>query len=221
PTVLESSKIDSATDKLNTYSPAYHGKLGFDKQFSNDFRFRITGSFYLVESAANSTLFSGDRTGSHYFFVMENTLATADGNFRSGRHNPQFSQQVTTFMINPFLKYRGIEMFGAYEMAKGRMITEKDLRTATQYAVDLIYRFPQEKENFWIGGRYNSVTASLPFNPNDITINRAAATLGWFVTKNIMMKAEYVNQEYKNFSATDIRSGGKFDGFMIEASVGF
>ncbi|MBK5285372.1 MAG: hypothetical protein JJE25_08195, partial [Bacteroidia bacterium] len=112
PTVLESSKIDSATDKLNTYSPAYHGKLGFDKQFCNDFRFRITGSFYLVESAANSTLFSGDRTGSHYFFVMENSLATADGNFRSGRHNPQFSQQVTTFMINPFLKYRGIEMFG-------------------------------------------------------------------------------------------------------------
>ena len=101
------------------------------------------------------------------------------------------------------------------------MITEVDMRTAKQYAVDLIYRFPQEKENFWIGGRFNSLVASLPLSPGDITINRTAGSLGWFVTKNMMLKAEYVSQLYKNFKSTDIRSGGKFDGFMIEASIGF
>jgi hypothetical protein len=53
-------------------------------------------------------------------------------------------------MINPFIKYKGLELFGAYEMAKGRTITEKSMRTATQYALDLIYRFPKEKENFWL-----------------------------------------------------------------------
>jgi hypothetical protein len=36
-----------------------------------------------------------------------------------------------------------------------------------------------------------------------------------------MMKAEYVNQQYKNFIATDINAGGKFDGFMVAASIGF
>lgn len=221
PTVVASAKIDSATHKLNTYAPAFHGKLGYDKQFNNNFRLRLTGSFYVDKSAANNTLFFGDRTGSHYLFVMENSSATSNGNAWSGRYNPQFSEQVTTFMINPFVKYKGLELFGTYEIAKGRMITEMDMRTATQYAVDLIYRFPQEKENFWIGGRYNSVTSALPSNPNDIKINRLAGSLGWFVTKNMMLKSEYVSQKYKNFASTDIRSGGKFDGFMIEAVMAF
>lgn len=35
------------------------------------------------------------------------------------------------------------------------------------------------------------------------------------------MKAEYVNQDYKNFLATDIRNGGNFKGLMIEGVVAF
>jgi hypothetical protein len=221
PTVIASTKIDTATGKLNRYLPAFHGKLGYDKQFNKDFRFRLTGSVYAVKSTASNTLFGGDRTGSRYYYVMENTAATSDGNAFSGRYNPQFSEQVTTFMINPFVKFKGLELFGTYEVAKGRLITEPTTRKATQYAVDLVYRFPEGKENFWIAGRYNSVTASLPLNPNDITINRSVAAAGWFLTKSVMLKAEYVNQQYKNFASTDIRSGGKFDGFMIEASVAF
>jgi len=124
-------------------------------------------------------------------------------------------------MINPFVKYKGLELFGTYEMARGGMITEAIMRNAKQYSVDLIYRFPQEKENFWIGGRYNAITTTATLNPSDVTITRAAGTQGWFVTKNLMQKAEYVNQQYKSFAATDIRSGGKFSGFMIEASIGF
>ncbi|MBC7488596.1 MAG: hypothetical protein H7282_17795 [Cytophagaceae bacterium] len=221
PTVVTSTKIDSATGKANAYPPAFHGKVGYDKQLTEDLRFRITGSVYSVRSANNNTLFFGDRTGSHYFYVMENTLATSDGNAWSGRHNPQFSQQVNTFMINPFIKYKGLELFGTFEMAQGRLITEKEMRKATQYAADIIYRFPQGKENFWVGLRYNSLTTRQAFNTNDITINRAAASVGWFITKNIMLKGEYVNQQYQNFLSTDIRSGGKFDGFILEASIGF
>ena len=221
PTVVASSQIDSSTGKLNTYAPAFHGKIGYDKQCNDDMRFRITGSFYMVKSAASNTLFGGDRTGSHYYLAMENTLATVSGNAFSGRFNPSFKEEVSTFMVNPFLKYKGIEVFGTYEMAQGRTITESKMRTATQYAVDLIYRFPREKENFWLGARYNSVTATLPFNTTDITINRTVGSIGWFLTKNVMLKGEYVNQEYKYFAATDIRSEGKFDGFMIEASIGF
>lgn len=221
PTVIAPSKIDSATGKTNKYPPAFHGKIGYDKQITEDFRFRITGSVYAVKSAASNSLFNGDRTGSHYYFVMENTAATSVDNPFSGRFNPRFSQQVTTFMINPFVKFKGLELFGTYEMAQGRVITEKKMRTATQYAVDVIYRFPAEKENFWIGVRYNSVTTKLVLNSNDVTINRAVASVGWFVTKNIALKAEYVKQQYQNFATTDIRSGGKFDGMMIQATVGF
>ena len=221
PTVVAPTKNDSATGELNKYSPAFHGKIGFDKQINKDFRARLTGSFYAVKSAASNTLYAGDRTGSHYFYVMENTSATSAANFVSGRFSPQFTQQVASFMINPFLKYKGLELFGTYEYSKGRMITEPDMRKATQYAVDLVYRFPADKENFWVGGRYNSVTATLPKNTVDVTINRIVGSVGWFLTKNVMLKGEYVNQDYNNFLTTDIRSGGRFSGLLMEAVVGF
>lgn len=221
PTVIASSKTDSATGKLNKYPPAFHGKLGYDKQLNNNLRLRLTGSVYAIKSGSSNTLFFGDRTGSHYFYVMENSTASAVANAWSGRFNPQFSQQVFTCMINPFIKYKGVELFGTFEVAQGRMITEKNMRMATQYATDVIYRFPREKENFWIGARYNVLNAEIVSQPNDITINRAVGSAGWFVTRNLMMKAEYVTQQYHHFQSADIRSGGRYDGFMVEASIAF
>ncbi|MBC7388592.1 MAG: hypothetical protein H7329_05225 [Opitutaceae bacterium] len=221
PTVVAPTKIDSLTGVENNYTPAFYGKLGYDKQLTRDFRFRITGSGYTIKSTASNTLFAGDRTGSHYFYVIENNAATADANAFSGRYNPMFSQQVNTFMANTLLKYKGIELFGTYEIAQGRTITEKKMRQATQYAIDLVYRFPTGMENFWIAGRYNSVTATTPNNPVDITINRVACSVGCFMTKNLMVKAEYVNQKYFDFKRSDIRSEAKFDGLMLEAVVGF
>ena len=229
PTVVAATKIDSATGQVNHYSMAFHGKLGFDKQINQDFRFRFTGSFYTVSSANSNTLFGGDRTGSHYFDVMENanvakgTTLSDENDYSpfSGRYNPGFSEAVHTFMINPFLKYKGLEFFGTYENARGRTITETNNRQATQYAADLIYRFPAHSENFWIGVRYNTVTAAMQGDAKDITINREVASAGWFLTRNIMLKAEYVNQEYKNYPVANILNGGRFNGEMIEASIGF
>jgi len=229
PTVLAGTKIDSATKQPINYSPAFHGKIGYDKQLSKDFRLRVTGSAYSDQAANSNTLFGGDRTGSHYFNVMSNqniangtTLSDAnDYNPFSGRYNPGFTEQVNAFMGNLFLKYRGLQFFGTYEIAQGREITEINNRQATQYAGDLVYRFTAGKENFWVGARYNSVTAALYGAPNTITINREAASAGWFVTKNIMLKGEYVIQTYLNYPDANILNGGKFDGWMVEASIGF
>ena len=221
PTVAAPVKIDSATGKLNLYDPAFHFKLGYDKQVNKDFRFRITGSYYLDKSAANNSLFFGDRTGSHYLYVMENTSATLEANSWSGKYNPQYTEQVSALMINPFIKYKGLEFLGTYEMADGRTITEKSMRQSTQYAADLIYRFPQKTEDFWIGLRYNSVTSILPLAQSNVTINREVCSIGWFTSKNIILKIEYVNQQYLDFAYNDIRAGGKFNGLMIETAIGF
>jgi len=230
PTVLAPTKTDSLTGKSNIYDPAFHGKIGFDKQLSSDFRFRITASGYEVQSANSNTLFGGDRTGSHYFSVMSNqniangtTLSSAnDYNPFSGRYNPGFSEQVNTFMGNIFLKFKGLQFFGSYEMAEGRTITETTDRNALQYSADLIYRFgPDGKENFWIGARFNSLTATPYGFTNNVKIDREAASIGWFMTKNVMLKGEYVIQKYYNYPDENILNGGKFEGFMVEASVGF
>ncbi len=229
PTVVAATKIDSATGQMNKYPAAFHAKLGFDRQITSDFRFRLTGSVYTVHSANSNTLFGGDRTGSHYFYVMENpnvangTTISNENDYSpfSGRFNPGFSEEVRTFMVNPFLKYKGLEFFGTYENARGRTISETGNRQAVQYAADLVYRFPARTENFWIAGRYNTVKATINGNPQDISIDREVASAGWFLTRNIMLKAEYVHQVYKNYPTANILNGGKFYGTMLEASIAF
>lgn len=228
PTMLSSTKIDSATGELNKYDAAFHGKIGFDKQLTPDFRFRLSGSVYSVKSANSNTLFGGDRTGSHYYDVMSNaaiakgtTLSDAnDYNPFSGRLNPGFSEEVNTVMGNLFLKYKGLEFFGTAENAKGRTITEKKQRQATQYAFDVIYRFTK-KENFWVAFRYDAVNAALQGYTSNVTIQREAGSVGWFLTRNVMLKAEYVNQVYMGYPANNLLNGGKFYGYCLEASIAF
>ncbi len=229
PTTIETTKIDAETSALNKYPPAYLGKLGYDKQLTPDLRLRVTGSFYTVNSAASSTLFGGDRTGSNYYNVMSNpTLAAGtvttqaiDYNAFSGRFNPGFSQENHSYMGNLFIKYKGLEFFGTAETAKGRTISETSNRGAHQYAGDIIYRFPEKTENFWVGYRYDTVSATILGNSTDVTVNRSAGSAGWFMTNNIMLRAEYVSQEYKNYDATSIFNGGKFSGVMVSAAIGF
>jgi hypothetical protein len=229
PIVEASTKIDSATGQPNKFDPAFHGKIGFDKQVNPDFRVRLTGSFYTVNSDNSNTLFGGDRTGSHYFDVMENqavanaTVLSDENDYSpfSGRLNPGFTEELHTCMGNLFLKYKGLEFFGTIEDAHGRAITEVSNRQAMQYAADLIYRFPQGKENFWVGFRYNTVTALLQGYTSNITVNREAGSFGWFLTRNILMKLEYVNQSYQGYPADNILNGGNFHGAILEASIGF
>jgi len=196
--------------------PAFIGKIGFDKQINDNIRLRITGSGYYTGGSISNTLYGGDRAGSHYFGVMDNGIATTI--FTSGRFNPGFTDKIGAVMGNAFLKIGGFEWFTTLEGAKGRSKTETIERKANQFATDVVYRFGK-KENFWLGGRYNSVSSVL--SGNDVDINRIAFSGGWFLTKNIMTKLEYVSQKYKGFPASDLRNGGKFNGFVLEAVVGF
>jgi hypothetical protein len=41
------------------------------------------------------------------------------------------------------------------------------------------------------------------------------------MTKNVLLKGEYVIQKYHDFPGADYRAGGKFNGYVIEAVVGF
>ena len=44
---------------------------------------------------------------------------------------------------------------------------------------------------------------------------------GWFVTPNILAKAEYVTQQYNGYPVNNIRNGGTFHGVMLEGVVAF
>src|SRR5918993_404132 len=115
-------------------SPSYMGKLGFDRQVQPKLRVRLTGSLYKNSNMTSGSLYGGDRAGSRYFFVMENTSATETGNATSGLINPGFRQQVTALQLNPFVKFHGLEVFGAIERATGKTAAETTRREFNQYA---------------------------------------------------------------------------------------
>jgi hypothetical protein len=148
---------------------------------------------------------------------MQAASATSD-NFRSGRYDPGFKNKITAVMINPFLKYGGLEVFGTIELTSGRTMAETSRRKATQYAGELIYRFGNT-ENFYLGTRYNTVNSELA--SGDVSINRFQLGGGWFMTKNILMKAEYMTQTYKDFPTGDLLEDGKFNGLVLEAAISF
>jgi len=201
--------------------PSFIGKLGFDRQMTPDLRIRLTGSAYSSRKSPANTLYGGDRAGSRYYYVMENTQAKESAQFTSGLINPGFRYKVNAFVVNPFVKFRGLELFGLAERATGRAKTETEERTWNQYAADAVLRFlPGDK--LFVGARYNRAEGELAgFTGGDVEVQRTAFGAGWFITQNILMKTELVNQKYSNFPSTDIRNGGKFDGFVVEGVVAF
>lgn len=216
---LSNGKLNQAVTAPGTTGASILAKLGYDNQLSDDFRLRITGSMYSTGKSSRVYLYSADRTGSRYYLVLENTEATTSGNFKSGRYDPGFRNEITTFMINPFLKYKGLEFFGTIEMAKGKAEAEASKRAANQVAGELIYRFGKN-ENFYLGTRYNTVNSE-DASGFDVTINRFQLAGGAFITKNILAKVEYVNQKYDGFDTTSIFNEGLFKGLLLEAVVSF
>jgi len=210
------------------HHPAFIGKVGFDKQLAEKVRLRVTGSGYYTAGSVANTLFGGDRGGSHYFLVIESAASYANsaigptGDAFSGRFNPGLTDKLGALMGNVFLKAGGFEWFTTLETASGRAKSETSSRTANQFVSDVLYRFGSS-ENFWVGARYNTVKATLlnVATPYDVKLDRTAFSAGWFVTKNIMAKAEYVSQNYNDFLPSDIRNGAKFNGVVFEAVVGF
>jgi hypothetical protein len=201
-------------------APSILGKVGFDRQFSPDLRIRLTGSLYTTKHSANNTLYSGDRGGSRYYDVLENTASSEAAQAWSGNIQPGLSDKVTATVINPFIKFRGLELFGNIETAKGRKSTEASDRTWNQQAAEAVYRFGPA-EQLYVGGRYNTVNGKLTLTDPKETVDRTQASAGWFITPGVLLKAEYVNQKYDGFLPTDIRNGGKFSGYVFEGVVAF
>jgi len=199
--------------------PTYLAKLGIDESLGDDLRFRLTGSMYKTDRSASNTLTSGDRAGSRYYDVLENTTSTESANAWSGAIQSGMKNMVTAFVINPFLKVGGVELFGNVETMTGAAQNEVQRRTLRQLVGEGLYRFAGNK--LYVGGRYNTVKGQLAGIANDITVRRTQLGGGWFVTPNVLSKIELVNQKYLDFPTGDIRSGGQFKGVMIEGVVAF
>ncbi|MBK8278839.1 MAG: hypothetical protein IPK94_01350 [Saprospiraceae bacterium] len=215
-------------------TPSIFAKVAFDKSME-DFRFRLSASIYSNSNIQRNTLYAGDRTGSHYFLVMEpalqsnGTATTQAAQMTSGRFNPDMPNRINAIMINPFVKFKGLELMGSYETLKGSNYADVKegkwlKREFTQTMIEANYRFLPE-EQMYVGVRNIGMTGEPRGVLNNgaqakVKVNRTAFVAGWFATKNLLLKAEVVSQKFKDFPSTDYRNNGKFNGFVIEAVVG-
>lgn len=204
-----------------------YGKLGYDSQINDDLRVRLSASIYSAPGDQNGNhLYSGDRAGSRYYGVLdyEDTTGTLFSNFRTGRVNPGFKSE-TAFQINPFVKYKGLEFFGVYEMTTGNSgAADVTNGSYSQIGAELLYRFGSWKQ-FYVGGRYNTVSgygeyANGTTKPNVKTTDRLNFGGGWFMTKNTLVKLEYVNQNY-NDNYTGALKNANFNGLVLESVISF
>jgi hypothetical protein len=200
--------------------PAVITKIGFDRQVKPDLRFRLTASNYTIRKSPADTLYAGDRAGSPYFCVLE-SAATGCGTSQafSGTINPGFSYRVMAFQVNPFLKYKGLELFGVIETAEGRSATEVVNREWNQVGGEAVYRFAND--HLYVGARLDRAKGVLASSPNQVSVNRNQFAAGWFLNRYLLMKTEYVVQNYKNYPVSSILNGGRFQGFMVDAVLAF
>lgn len=217
---MTAGEIHGQVTAADKRSPAFLGKLGYDTGVDSLMRFRLTGSVFRQAHSASQTLFTGDRGGSHYYDVLENTASTEQANAWSGNIRPGQSDNMTAMVINPFVKFGGLEFFGNVEEVIGKAAAETANRVWNQYDGDLLYRFGP-REQLYVGGRYNVVNGALVAVANSVSVNRTAFALGWFVTPALLTKLEYVVQTYNDFPPSDIRNGGKFNGFIVQGAVAF
>ncbi|MEQ8521208.1 MAG: hypothetical protein RIC15_03545, partial [Vicingaceae bacterium] len=229
-------KPEVASFQANTHDPSFYGKIGYEKDPEDGLRWRVTASHYNAMKSLRNTLYSGDRGGSRYYYMMEAEQTAGrggvantsyDSQFTSGRWNPGMSNRIAASMFNVFLKYNGLEFFGTYEIADGQNNGEVNAdgefatRQYNQLGGEVIYRLG-EKEDFYIGARYNSVSGERSVEDDQpITITRIQAGFGWFIAPGVLAKMNYTTQDYGDFTSLEKYYNGNFHGFTVEAVIGF
>jgi hypothetical protein len=230
---INSGTINGGITTPASRSDAYVGKLGFDKQILPELRVRLTGSYYKNDKSPSNTLITGDRAGSAYDLVMENTAASLTSQAWSGNmRSINFANNIRAVSVSPFIKYQGLEFFGVVDDYKGKAASEPGFRTWKQQSGELVYRFFDEKA--FTGARMNTAKGVLAnqtiassggqvinYQGKDVSVDRSALSAGWFITPTLLLKGEYMQQKFYRFPANDIRYGGKIQGFVMEGVVSF
>jgi len=205
---------DNADNKISFY-----GKLGYQMPLPDDGFFRITGSWYTNNGTTTGTwLYGGDRAGGRYYGV--NWFVDGEGNASGSdfapRFNPRF-RQMTALQFAPSFKLGGLEFFGIYEIVNNG--DDQGGGNFNQVMAEALYRFGGNDQLF-IGGRYNTVSGEMNEGDDTMKIDRINIGAGWYLTRNIMAKVEYVDNKYRDGWTGDF-DGLEWDGIVIEAAISF
>lgn len=191
----------------------FNWKVGYDSEITEDLRIRATVSGYHVpDGHVGSYLWDGDRAGGRYYSVMDTIPNNYASNSRTGRWSPGSGQSKLLAIQGALtVQYDGIEFFGFYDYASG--VRRGNDQLFNQIGTQLKYQY----KSVYGAVRYNLVSDNA-----GSTVNRFNIGGGWFMTGNVLIKLEYVVQNYAgpafDEGAYNI-DGGSFSGLVLEAGI--
>ena len=204
-----------------------HGKLWADITES----LRASGSFYRVDHSDNKpkfagswgNLYSGHRSGGSYSGILV-------GGNAPGQITPGAGQKVMATQFDVTWNLAAFEIYGHYGWMEDADLNGSDTGTPEEswyyYTAESIYRFTP---NLHGAIRYSGAKAKT-FNDlsSDGRIDRIQVGGGFWLTKNIQLKAEYVHQWCNDFTDAEGKVGGMdawrdpvFKGVISEVSFAF
>jgi predicted porin len=190
---------------------------------------RVSGSFYRVnheESATSTaTLFTGNRSGERYGAVLGGGQAPGDVLPNTGKDLRAYQIDVTfdqaAIPVKLYAHYGNTRDTDVNGPAAG-MPQEK----WSYYTGQAVYQFSPA---LYAAARYSAANANQIYGVrSDGKVARYQIGGGLWLTRNLLMKVEYVNQKYSNFASGVVLNNGiqawknpAFKGVVSEVSFSF
>jgi predicted porin len=170
-------------------------------------------------------MFSGNRSGERYAGVM-------GGGQAPGNVFPQAGEKFSAGQLDLTYDHSSfpIKLYGHYGRTQDKDINGSAVGTPEEtwnyYAGDVVYKFTPA---LYAAARYSAATTDmLAGRVTDGKVNRIQVGGGFWLTRNMLMKLEYVTQKYKGFRQGDMVNNGiqawrnpEFNGFAAEVSFAF
>lgn len=192
---------------------------------------RTSLSFYTVShdetpavGGSRATLFSGNRSGERYGAVLGGGQAPG-GVLLGVQKEVNAAQFDMTFDGDSPIK-----LYGHYGVAKDSDTNGsgpgRPEESWSYYAGDVVYKF---NPAIYAAARYSAANATKISNlDSNAKVNRIQVGGGLWLTRNLLVKVEYVTQKYNGFRSGDMVNNGiqasrdpKFSGMVAEVSFSF
>lgn len=177
-----------------------------------------------VAGGSGIQIFSGNRSGERYGAIL-------GGGQAPGGVLPQAGEDLTAWQVDATWKGEmPLELYGHYGSTKDSDINGSLPGEPTEewsyYAADAVWRFT---ERFYGAARYSAgVADTIGGAPSDGRVDRVQVGGGYWFGSHMLMKLEWVNQDYKDFAPGVIMNNGiqasrdpSFGGVVAEVSFQF
>ena len=202
--------------------PAFIGKLGFDRQVNTDLRVRLTGSMYKTDKALSNTLYGGDRAGSRYYWVLENTAATESAQCDLGLDQSRLQEQGHGAAAQPVREVPRPGVFGVHRAgrrARPRPKPPSAPGSSTRSTRSTASCRTRSCSSARATTRRRATLAGIT---GDVGAKRVQVGGGWFITARPARQGRIRQPEVLRLSRpANIRNGGTFNGMMLEGVVAF